>query len=348
MKILGIETSCDETGAAVIEQQKDKSLKILSNVIASSADMHAKTGGVIPENAAREQIKSIIPVINEALKTSKLDIENLDALAVTVGPGLIGSLLVGVETAKTLSYLCKKPVIPVNHLVGHIYANWLDATPQFPLLALVVSGGHTDLVYMSSHKKLLYVGGTRDDAAGEAFDKTARILGLSYPGGPNLSKVAEKYLSQNPNIKLNIFPRPMLNEDNFDWSFSGLKTAVAREVSKHKTLYEKDIQKCAAEVQEAIVDSLVKKSFRAIEKFKPKSFLLAGGVAANSRLREKLRAGIPTVSRDSGKVPPANLYIPEISLCTDNAAYIAASAFYIYQPIPWQKLSANPELTITD
>src|SRR5579859_6448290 len=227
MKILGIETSCDETAAAVIEQLPDKSLKILSNVIATSREMHAKTGGVIPENAAREQIKSIIPVIQNALSGDR------DAIAITVGPGLIGSLLVGVETAKTLAYLWNKPIIPVNHMVGHVYANFLKDTPQFPLLALVVSGGHTDLVYMKSHGDIKYVGGTRDDAAGEAFDKTARLLNLPYPGGPNLSKEAQKYLDENPDAKLNFFPRPMLNENNFDWSFSGLKTAVSREVLSH-------------------------------------------------------------------------------------------------------------------
>ncbi len=353
MKILAIETSCDETAAAIISgSQKDKKsgLKIVSHIIASSADMHAKTGGVIPENAAREQIKSIIPVIKEALGS-----QEIDAIAVTVGPGLIGSLLVGVETAKTLSYLWKKPIIPVNHLVGHIYANFIIpkenekdfVLPEFPLLALVVSGGHTDLVYMENHGKIKYIGGTRDDAAGEAFDKTARLLGLPYPGGPNLSKQAEKFIERNKFKKLNLFPRPMIDEKNFDWSFSGLKTAVTREVTKNKNLNEEDIQKFSAEIQEAIVESLVEKSLKAIEKFKTKSFLLAGGVAANKRLREVLQARIPT-SRDSGKVPRTKLHIPEINLCTDNAAYIGAAAFYNYKPLNWEKVNANPQLTITD
>jgi N6-L-threonylcarbamoyladenine synthase len=352
MKILGIETSCDETAASIIEgtlSEKNKGLKIISHTVATSAQMHAKTGGVIPENAAREQIKSIIPVIKESLISS-----DIDAIAVTIGPGLIGSLLVGVETAKTLSYLWKKPIIPVNHLIGHIYANFLIpknesfTLPEFPLLALVVSGGHTDLVFMENHGKIKYIGGTRDDAAGEAFDKTARLLGLPYPGGPNLSKKAQEFIEKNPEKKLNLFPRPMINEENFDWSFSGLKTAVRKEIEKNKNLDEKEIQKFSAEVQEAIVESLVEKSLKAIEKFKPKSFLLAGGVAANKRLRETLQAKIPTESRDSGKVPRTKLHIPEIDFCTDNAAYIAAAAFYNYTPIDWQKINANPELTITD
>jgi len=340
MKILGIETSCDETAAALVED----GTKIVSNIVASSIELHAKTGGIIPENAAREQVKSIIPVINEALKISKQKIENLDALAVTIGPGLIGSLLVGVETAKTLAFLFNKPLIPVNHLIGHIYANWLDTKniPQFPALALVVSGGHTDLIYMQSHQKIKYVGGTRDDAAGEAFDKAARLLGLPYPGGPNLSKEGEKFIDKNPNRKLNLFPRPMINENNFDLSFSGLKTAVFREISKDKKFNK---SKMAAEIQEAIVDSLVKKSVSAISKYKPKSFLLAGGVAANKRLRMKLDE---ECLRHSGKPTPTKFHIPEIKLCTDNAAYIAGAAFYNYVSTPWQKISANPELTITD
>src|SRR5258708_5392646 len=326
MKILGIETSCDETGASVIERLPNGTLKIITNVIATSSDMHAKTGGVIPENAAREQVKSIIPVIKEAIQD--LSEKDIDAIAITVGPGLIGSLLVGVETAKTLSYLWKKPIIPINHLVGHIYANWLNSknTPEFPALALVVSGGHTDLIYMKNHGKIKYIGGTRDDAAGEAFDKTARLLSLPYPGGPNLGKEAKKYIDENPNKILDLFPRPMIHDKSFDWSFSGLKTAVARQIEKSTKVSEKERQMFSAEVQEAIVDSLIEKSIRAIEKYKPKSFLLAGGVAANLRLREKLQARIPF--GNSGKLTHTALHIPEISLCTDNAAYIAAAAFF--------------------
>lgn len=341
MKILSIETSCDETSAAIVEDGK----KIISNIIASSADMHAKTGGVIPENAAREQIKSIIPVLQEAM--GKLTQSDIDAIAVTIGPGLIGSLLVGVETAKTLAHLWNKPIVPINHLIGHIYANWLNETPQFPALALVVSGGHTDLILMKNHGKIKYLGGTRDDAAGEAFDKTARILGLPYPGGPSISKEAQKFIEKNPDKKLNLFPRPMLDEDNLDWSFSGLKTAVANFI-KNNPKFEKE--EMAAQIQEAIIDSLVGKSLRAIEIYNPKSFLLAGGVAANKRLRISLQTRITSIEtgRDSGKRNRTRLYIPEFALCTDNAAPIGAAAYYNYHPIIWEKISSNPQLTITD
>jgi len=338
MNILGIETSCDETAAAVIEN----GTKILSSIVASSAEMHAKTGGIIPESAARQQIKSIIPAITSALEKAKIKSEKIEAIAVTSGPGLIGSLLVGIETAKTLSLLWEKPIIPVNHLSAHIYANWLSdkKAPEFPALALVVSGGHTDIVLMKDHGKLEWIGGTRDDAAGEAFDKTARLLGLPYPGGPAISMEAEKYITKNPKTKLSFFPRPIINEKNYDWSFSGLKTAVLNEV-KDRKLSKEEKQKIAAEVQEAIVDVLIKKTLRAAREYKPKSLLLAGGVAANTRLKEKFESAI------SEHVGNINLFVPPPKLCTDNAAYIASFAYFNHFPIPWQKINANPQLTIT-
>lgn len=334
MKILGIESSCDETAAAVVED----GTKVIASAVASSLELHAKTGGIIPEEAARQQIKSILPVLEETLEACT--IENIDAIAVTVGPGLIGSLVVGVETAKTLSLLWNKPIIPINHLVGHIYANWLDLQkeiPMFPALALVVSGGHTDLVVMNSHSDITWIGGTRDDAAGEAFDKTARLLGLSYPGGPSISREAEEYIkSAGENLEMKLFPRPMINDNTFDFSFSGLKTAAQNVI---QTPHEQSIQCLAAEIQESIVDVLVTKTMKAVEKYKPKSLLLAGGVTANKRLREKFQ-------QEAGK--DISLYIPEFKYCTDNAAYIAAAAYFHQTPIAWQNLSTNPELTITD
>lgn len=328
MKILGVETSCDETAAAVVEE----GTKILSSTVASSAAMHAKTGGVIPEEAARQQVRSILPVINEALGDKEIE-----AIAVTVGPGLIGSLLVGVETAKTLSFLWKKPLIPVNHLVAHIYANWLNGSPpSFPALALVVSGGHTDLVLMRKHGVLEWIGGTRDDAAGEAFDKSARLLGLPYPGGPSIAAEASKLSPAK--VKLNLFPRPMVGEPNFDWSFSGLKTAVMREVAANKKKNTR--QSLAAEVQEAIVDVLVQKTLAAVKKFKPKSLLLAGGVSANTRLREKFESEIKKNN------PNVDLRFPPPNLCTDNAAYIASSAFFNFSPAPFKGVGVSPDLTI--
>lgn len=359
MKILGIETSCDETAASVVEDGR----KILSNVVATSSKMHAMTGGIIPEQAARQQLKSMVHVIKQALSEAfpklpnlKSQISNLDAISVTAGPGLIGSLLVGVETSKTLSHIWQKPIIPINHLAGHIYANFIrkapnskfqipNKDPSFPLLALVVSGGHTDLVLMKDHGKLKWLGGTRDDAAGEAFDKTARLLGLPYPGGPVISAQAEKLQNQKSRIKMSKFPRPMLDEENFDWSFSGLKTAVLREVDKLKNKEELDdekVSRLAAEIQEAIVEVLVEKSIRAIKKYKPKSFLLSGGVAANKRLREMFR------SRIKDEKLQVSFHVPPVALCTDNATYIAAAAYYNNSPVEWKDIKANPGLSIVE
>ncbi len=339
MKILGIETSCDETAAAVVLNGE----KILSNVVASSAETHAGTGGIIPENAARQQVKSILPVIEGAITCAKCRMAEIDAVAVTSGPGLMGSLLVGVEAAKVLAYLYKKPLIPINHLLAHIYANWLNRpAPVFPLLALVVSGGHTDLVYIKRHGHIRWVGGTKDDAAGEAFDKTARLLGLPYPGGPALALEASKVQSQSePSLtdnELQMFPRPMIDEDNFDFSFSGLKTAVLREVQNPDSKIPRE--RLAAEIQEAIVDVLVKKTLNAVKKFSPKSLLLAGGVSANSRLRQVFMQRI-----ENSKLK-IEFRVPEPNLCTDNAAYVAACAYYNYHPAPWWNIKTNPELSI--
>ena len=339
MIILSIETSCDETACAIVRDGKE----VVSNAIATSSDLHAKTGGIIPENAARQQIKSIIPVINETLTSANIKDPKKDIglIAVTYGPGLIGSLLVGVETAKTLSYLWDKPIVPVNHLVAHIYANWLDqnTVPEFPALALVVSGGHTDMVIMKDHGEVEWIGGTRDDAAGETFDKSARLLELPYPGGPQISKHAKLYIDTHPDVGLSFFPRPIINEDNFDFSFSGLKTAVLNEV-KDKNLTEAYIDKISAEVQEAIVDVLVTKTERAVRKFNPKSLLVAGGVSANNRLRESLEGMIKSYD--------TKLFIPEIKHCTDNATYIATYAYYNNYPVDLEKITATPSLTITN
>jgi N6-L-threonylcarbamoyladenine synthase len=339
MKILGIETSCDETSASIVENGNI----ILSNAVASSSDIHKKTGGIIPENAAREQVKSIIPIINEALNSAFNNnsgfnnLEKIDKIAVTAGPGLIGSLLVGVETAKTLSFLNKIHISPINHLKAHPYANWLekDDPPLFPALSLVISGGHTDLVLMTSHTDILWLGGTRDDAAGEAFDKTARILGLPYPGGPEISKRAENYLSVNSNDKLDLFPRPMIEKENFEWSFSGLKTAVINEVRDKKDI---DVDMYCAQIQEAIVDVLVFKSMKAVKKYKPKSFLVSGGVAANQRLTMKLKSKFNKIK--------TTLYIPNPKFCTDNATFISSRAFFTQKAVSWKRVVADPELSL--
>jgi len=322
MKILGIETSCDETAVAVVEN----GTKILSSQVASSEEFHKKSLGIIPETAAREQLKSIIPVLDEIIKP--FNHLTIDAISVTVGPGLIGSLIIGVETARTLSWLWNKPIIPVNHLVAHLYANFLQfKNIPFPAVGLVVSGGHTELVLLKDHGKITYLGGTRDDAAGECFDKTARILGLGYPGGPAIAAMAAKF--QIPNSKFQIkLPRPMLNQDNFDFSFSGLKTAVLRATKANKPYL-------AWEIQEAITDVLVAKTLKASKKYQAKSILVGGGVAANSRLREKFAKS-------------ANVFIPDPKLCTDNGAVIATAAYFNKKFTPWQKIKPNPGLEITD
>jgi N6-L-threonylcarbamoyladenine synthase len=339
MIILSIETSCDETACAIVKDGKE----VISNTIATSSDLHAKTGGIIPENAARQQIKSIIPVINEALTSANIKDpkKEIDLIAVTYGPGLIGSLLVGVETAKTLSFLWNKPIVPVNHLLAHIYANWLEqnAVPEFPALALVVSGGHTDMVLMKDHGEVEWIGGTRDDAAGEAFDKSARLLELPYPGGPQISIHAKVYSDTHPDVGFSYFPRPIIDEDNFDFSFSGLKTAVLNEV-KDKNITAAYVDKISAEVQEAIVDVLVTKTEKAVRKFSPKSLLVAGGVSANDRLRESFKEMI--------KRYDTKLFIPELKHCTDNATYIATFAYYNNHPIDLEKITAIPSLTITN
>ncbi len=321
MKVLGIETSCDETSAGIVEE-KDGKLRLLSNIVSSSISLHAKTGGIIPETAAREQIKYIIPVIEESL------VSDFDAIAVTVGPGLLGSLLVGVETARTLSYVFKKPIIPVNHLIGHIYANWIESSEiKFPAIGLVVSGGHTNLVLIKNHKYLTWLGGTRDDAAGEAFDKIGRLLGLPYPGGPSI----EKRSLDGDGKKFN-FPRPMIDSDDFDFSFSGLKTAVLREV-KNNNLNTEFVNNISASVQKAVVDVLVNKTLKAAKQYDVESIILGGGVAANQKLRNELK-----------EKSAVELFIPSKSLCTDNGAMIAAAAFFNYKAASWQNLSANPQL----
>lgn len=349
MTILGIETSCDETAAAVLEQKQGR-IQILSNVVASSASLQSKYGGIIPEQAAREQIKSIIPVIEEAIsqaaKTYEVKSEDLvgqlSAIAITQGPGLIGSLLVGVETAKVLAKVWNKPLIPVNHLIGHFYANWVqEERPQFPCIGLLVSGGHTDLVLFTDHGKYKYLGGTRDDASGECFDKCARLLGLPYPGGPEISKLASK---GKDIFKL---PRPMINEKNFDFSFSGLKTAVSRAVasadrdstvsqSKAKQL----LANLAASIEAAIVDVLVEKTILAAKKYHVEQIIAAGGVAANQALVNRLQVTV------NSQKPKIKLFVPPSNLCTDNGAMIAAAAFFCKPTKNPNQLQANPSLSL--
>jgi N6-L-threonylcarbamoyladenine synthase len=334
MIILGIETSCDETAAAIVRTDKNNKVELLSNIIATSLSLHAKTGGIIPEVAAREQVKFIIPVIEEATKVLQNPKAEIDVIAVTVGPGLIGSLLVGVETARTFAYVWHKPIIPVNHLFGHIYANFIGENKiEFPAIALVVSGGHTDLVLMKNHQDIKWLGGTRDDAAGEAFDKTGRLLNLTYPAGAQIEKLAAR-----DEKDLYHFPRPLIDSDDYDFSFSGLKTAVLREVQKDEQLNDKRISNICYSLQEAVFAVLIKKTLLAVDEFGAKSILLGGGVTANQTLRKRFESEVKSQKLEVG------FFVPGKKLCTDNAAMIAAAAFFNNEKVEWQKVSANPEL----
>ena len=337
MIILGIETSCDETAASIVQDGK----KVLSSNVASSLEMHTKTGGIIPEEAAREQVKSIIPVIDKTLLESGIKHEEIEAIAVTVGPGLIGSLLVGVETAKTLATLWNKPIIPVNHLVAHLFVNFLDETPQFPAIGLVVSGGHTDFVYMKDIESLEYIGGTRDDACGEAFDKCARLIGLGYPGGPAIAEASKRFVVDSSN-KLDLFPRPMTNSGNLEMSFSGLKTAVANRLKDEQSGKTEKLsqEELAAQIQAAIIDTISKKVEFALKNYKVKSLIVSGGVSANIGLRENLAK----VAQSASESP--KLYVPQAKLSTDNAVMVATCAFYKNKKLEVDKVSANPSLEI--
>ena len=310
MTILAIETSCDETAAAVIANGR-----ILSNVIASQADLHAKYGGVVPEVAAREHLTAIIPTIDLALTQAKIKLAGIDYIDVTQGPGLATSLMVGVDTAKALGAALNKPVLPINHLEAHIYANFVAKIPKLPALALIVSGGHTLLVQMRGHGRYRILGETLDDAAGEAFDKTAKMLGLPYPGGPHLSKLAE---TGNPAAFA--FPRPLINSNNFEFSFSGLKTAVLYKLQKLPPPPSSLLPDLAASVQQAIVDVLISKLEKAVIRYRPKTIMLGGGVAANKPLRERFKKLATNYHLPSS--------IPEFQYCTDNAAMIGLAAWY--------------------
>lgn len=308
-KILAIESSCDETAAAIVSGGDT----VLSNVIHTQIDTHRLYGGVVPEIASRQHVQHISAVVNKALYDASLTLEQVDAVAVTRGPGLVGALLVGVSYAKGLAWAAGKPLIGVNHMLGHIAANRLSGlTP--PFLCLVVSGGHTELVTVDSWSEYHYLGGTMDDAAGEAFDKIARVLGLAYPGGKSIDELAKK-----GNAQAYAFPRALMTPGNLDFSFSGMKTAVISHVQKYG---REDLADLCASVQEAIVDVLCQKTRAAAEQYGLKRIALAGGVAANSGLR----AGMRRMCAEQDW----QLHLPELSYCTDNAAMIGAAAYDLY------------------
>ena len=340
MNVLGIETSCDDTAAAVITD----GTSIRSNIVASQSDMHEKYGGIIPEIASREHFTSLIPVVSEALDKAEMTHRDIDAIAVTYGPGLAGSLLIGVNSAKGLSMSWDKPLIGINHLEGHIYSAWLegfkpDSKAGFPIVCLIASGGHTDLILMKDHLEYELLGKTRDDAAGEAFDKAARVLGLGFPGGPEIQKMSEKAQDE-----ISPLPRPQI-KNSLDFSFSGLKTALVRRAesdgfypavdNKGPSVYQTTEYSYA--FQEAIVDCLIRNTKQAVLETNSKAVILGGGVAANSRLRKRMNEVID--------IP---VFVPRAPLCTDNGAMIGAAAFFnLKNGFPLQlDMDAVPNLRI--
>lgn len=310
--ILGIESSCDETSCSIVKNGCEE----LSTVILSQINIHKNYGGVVPEIASRQHVKNITMVIEECLVKANMRIEDIDAIAVTYGPGLIGSLLIGLEAAKTLAFIYNKPLVPVHHIAGHIYANNLVKEMKFPLLSLVISGGHTELVYMEDHLKFEKLGGTLDDAVGECYDKVARVVGIPYPGGPSIDKMAH---IGNKSYNL---PLP-LNDNSYNFSFSGLKSAVINlshnEEQRGNELNKEDL---ATSFQEVVVEIISKKVEKAIKEKNIKYFITAGGVAANRGIREKLAQVCEETNTEYS--------FPEIKYCTDNAAMIAAAGYFYF------------------
>lgn len=313
MYILGIESSCDETSVSIVKNGTEE----IATIISSQIDIHKDFGGVVPEIASRHHVKNITMVLEKCLEKANMTMEQIDAIAITYGPGLIGSLLIGLEAAKTLAWLYQKPLIPVHHIAGHIYANSLVRPLKFPLLALVVSGGHTELIEMTDHYKFQKLGGTLDDAIGECYDKVARVMNLEYPGGPKLDKLSKE---GNPTYKL---PIP-LHDDSYNFSFSGLKSAVINlahnEQQRGEELRQADL---AASFQKVAVESVVSKTKKAIEDKNIKYLIVAGGVAAN----QILRGEIEKLAEEEN----IEMSVPPMKYCTDNAAMIAAAGYYAYQ-----------------
>ena len=311
--ILGIESSCDETSCSIVANGR----KEIATIISSQIDIHKEYGGVVPEIASREHVKNITIVIEECLKKANMSMEDIDAIAITYGPGLIGSLLIGLEAAKTLSFIYNKPLVPVHHIAGHIYANSLEKEMKFPLLALIVSGGHTELVIMEDHYKFKKLGGTLDDAIGECYDKVARVIGLEYPGGPKVDKLAS--------IGKSTYNLPIpLNDDSYNFSFSGLKSAVINLNHKLEQRGEEiNKEDLAASFQKVAISSIINKTKKAIENYNIKNLIVAGGVAANKGLRSEVYK--------LGEELNIDITIPNMKYCTDNAAMIATAGYYAYK-----------------
>ncbi|MBV8365577.1 MAG: tRNA (adenosine(37)-N6)-threonylcarbamoyltransferase complex transferase subunit TsaD [Candidatus Eremiobacteraeota bacterium] len=334
MLLLGIETSCDDTAAAVVQDGR----KVLANVLASQDEFHREYGGVVPEIASRRHAEAVGAVIEQALSRAGRSYDDLDGVAVTAGPGLAGSLVVGVAAAQAIAFACDLPAYAVNHLHGHLFANYLEnpdapgqRPPRDPFICLIVSGGHTDLIYVESAAQHRIIGRTRDDAAGEAYDKVARLLGLGFPGGPALDALAQRGDSSAFD-----FPRSLLDDGSHDFSFSGLKTAVRYHLDAHTADATERAADVAASFQAAVVDVLCAKTLRAAEEFGVGTVALAGGVSANSALRTRMR--------ELGSARGLDVLIPPLAYCTDNAAMIAAAAYYRGElaRVPVAKLHADP------
>ncbi len=349
MNILSIETSCDETAIAVINKTDEK-IKVLANIVSSQIELHREWGGVVPNLAGREHAKNILPVLSQALDKSRINSKNIDLISVTNGPGLAPALLIGTTLAKSLAFKWQKPLLGIHHIEGHIYANWINGQkPIFPVLCLVVSGGHTQIIIMKNHCEYEIVGQTLDDAVGEAFDKVARLLGLSYPGGPEISKEASNYNKDLDNFNIS-FPRPMKNSGDYNFSFSGIKTAVLYTVRKYQKeqilkrfpdkksiskeeyeevkLSKEFVETVSFEFQNAVSEVLIYKTLKACEEFGVSSVLLAGGVSANKFLRENLKKEL------AQKFPNIFFSVPMQEYCIDNATMIAVASAY-----RWQKFS---------
>ena len=311
--ILAIESSCDETSIAIVKN----GVEVITNIVSSQINVHELFGGVVPEIASRMHIENITIVLDQALKTSGMSMDDIDAIAVTYGPGLIGSLLVGLQAAKTLSFIYNKPLVPVHHIAGHIYANNIGKAMNFPLISLVVSGGHTELVLMKENYSFEYIGGTLDDAVGECYDKVARVIGLAYPGGPKLDALA------HTGIDSYNLPLP-LDDDSYNFSFSGLKSSVINLKHNEEQRGNKiNTANLAASFQNRVIKILTKKTMKALKKYNVDNLIIAGGVSANKGLRDEFKKLC-----DENNI---NLSIPDLKYCTDNAAMIGAAGYYAYK-----------------
>ncbi len=313
MLVMGVESSCDETSVSIVRDGKE----VLSNIVLSQIDIHKEFGGVVPEIASRHHVYNVSMVFEEALKTADVDASMIDLVAVTYGPGLIGSLLVGVNAAKTFAMVYNKPIIGVNHLAGHIYANQIEHEMKFPLIALLVSGGNTELIYMKDHFNFEIIGETLDDAVGESYDKVARVMGLEYPGGPKVDKLAHE---GKPTYNI---PRVYLGNDNFNFSFSGLKSHV---INLHHNAMQRNeeinVANLCRSFQDSVVEVLVDKTLKAAKQYNVKQIIVAGGVSANRGLKERFML----MNHEEYEI-----CIPSIKYCTDNAAMIAVAGYYQYQ-----------------